>query len=431
MTTAALAGATPGQFEELRRNWRILPPSLAGITLCSVHGYSLGVMIPAIERDYGWARAEIAAGLMIIAMIALFAAPLVGIAVDRFGPRRIALLGVPFFCLALGLLSTATANVHSWWLLWGVLALGNMCVLPTVWTAAINGYFDRNRGAALAIALCGTGLAGMFVPSLTQALIAGFGWRFAYIGLAALGLLITFPIVWLLFRVDPAAERRGAPSAAARSPNRGFALRQGFAQPSFIKLAAAIFVFSVALCALTTNSVPVLLARGLTPASAAALAGLIGLGSITGRLIGGLLLDRFDAAKVAAASVTLPIGAVVLLLAFPGSSVAAGAACLVIGLSVGTEVDCAAYLAARHFGLRSFGALFGAMNGLMLFGNGVAPVIANHVYDVTRSYEMVLWAQIPACLIAAALFLMLGPYPVFEEAAAPAGSAPIPAPVAA
>jgi predicted MFS family arabinose efflux permease len=161
--------------------------------------------------------------------------------------------------------------------------------------------------------------------------------------------------------------------------------------------------------------VPVLLARGMTPATAAGFASLLGIGSILGRIGGGFLLDRFDAAKVAAISVTLPAVAVVLLLAFPGDA-AAGIACLIIGLGIGTEVDCAAYLAARHFGLRSFGTLFGTLNGLMLFGNGIAPVMANHVYDVTRSYEIVLWFQIPACLGTALLFLWLGPYPRFDAA---------------
>lgn len=429
-------------FGELRRNWRILPPCLAGITLCSVHGYSLGVMIPPLEREFGWLRAEISGGMMIISLIALFAAPVVGMATDRLGPRPIALSGILIFCGGLALLSTANASIASWWFLWALLAIGNMFILPTVWTKAINARFDANRGIALAIALCGTGIAAAFVPMLTSLLVEGFGWRPAYIGLGVIGAAITFPIAWVLFRPDAAGtpdEAGGQPAAAAVSNHEGAGLpavssgvsaKTGLAMPSFLKLAGAIWLFSVALCALTTNAVPVLLSRGLTPVAAAGLAGMIGIGSITGRLVGGLLLDRFDAAKVAAVSVLLPIAAVLLLLLLPASWDAAGLACLIIGLSVGTEVDCCAYLAARHFGLRSFGTLFGTLNGLMLFGNGIAPVMANHVYDVTRSYDVVLWAQIPACLGTALLFLLLGPYPRFEQADA-AGPPPAPGPVTA
>ncbi|RZJ99187.1 MAG: MFS transporter [Novosphingobium sp.] len=411
----AIDGGRPG-FGELRQNWRILPPCMIGIMLCSTHGYSLGVMIPVLERDMGWARAQTSMGLMIISTIALVAAPLVGLAIDKVGPRRIALAGILVFAFGLASLSQAT-SIESWWLLWILLGAGNMLILPTVWTKAINGYFDRNRGIALAIALCGTGVAAAFVPTLTNWLVEHYGWRQAYVGLGVIGAALTFPVTWLLFRMPAEGGKAGA---AAETPRQvqGVSAREGFTQPRFLKLAGATLLFSVTICALTTNLVPVLIARDLTPAGAAGIAGLLGLGSITGRIVGGFLLDRFDAAKVAAASVAMPVVTVLLLLAFPGPGVAA-IACLILGLAVGTEVDCCAYLAARHFGLRAFGALFGTMNGLMLFGNGIAPVLANHIYDVTKSYDIVLWAQIPACLGTMLLFLMLGPYPDLDAEDAP------------
>jgi predicted MFS family arabinose efflux permease len=380
-----------------------------------VHGYSLGVMIPVIERAFGWPRAQISLGLTIISTIALVGAPLVGLAIDRFGPRRVALPGVLLFCFGLAMLSTAH-DLTSWLLLWVLLGVGNMLILPTVWTKAINHYFDANRGLALALALCGTGVAAAFVPALTNGLVEHFGWRHAYIGLGLIGAVITFPIVCLLFRLP---AEHGAPGRAAVPRQvQGVSARDGFAQARFLKLAAATLLFSITICALTTNLVPVLLARGMTPATAAGIAGLLGIGSITGRLAGGFLLDRFDAARVAAVSVAMPIVTVALLLAFPDDRVAA-LACLILGLAVGTEVDCCAYLAARHFGLKSFGTLFGTMNGLMLFGNGIAPVLANHVFDVTKSYNIVLWAQVPACLGTILLFLLLGPYPDLEALAQP------------
>ncbi|HMO69412.1 MAG TPA: MFS transporter [Novosphingobium sp.] len=397
---------------ELRRHWRVLPPSLAGITLCAVHGYSLGVMIAPLEAEFGWSRAGISGGLFLIAMLALVCAPLTGHAVDRFGPRRIALTGVTLYCLLLASLSFATANIWTWWLLWGLVGLGNMLILPTVWTKAINARFDKARGIALALALCGTGLAAAVVPVLGQWLVSVWGWRGAYVGLAMLGFLFAFPLAWFLF--DPPAAAGAAKAEPPPEYDQGVSVADGYRMASFFKLAGAIWLFSMMICALTTNAVPVMMAQGLTPATAAATAGLVGVGSIIGRLLGGYLLDRFDAATIAAISVIMPIGTVGLLLGFPGSTAAAAAAALVLGLSVGTEVDCCAYLAARHFGTRSFGALFGTMNGLMLFGNGIAPVVANHVYDVTLSYDLVLWAQIPGCILTAALFLWLGPYPRFE-----------------
>jgi len=411
---------------EWRQHWHVLPPCLAGIILCAVHGYSMGVMIGPLEQEFGWLRAEISAGLMLISFVALFGAPMVGTAIDRFGPRRIALFGVPFFCFTLAMLSTATSNIWTWWGLWGVLALASMFVIPTVWTAAINGYFSKNRGMALAIALSGTGISAAFVPTLTNLLMESFGWRGAYIGLGVISVAVVLPLTWFLFhpvggRKTPANNRD---DTAPATPLSGMSPKEGLRSPNFIKIAASVAIFSMAMCALTTNAVPVLIAQGFTAAKAAGIAGLIGIGSVIGRLGGGYLLDRLDANKVAAFSVLLPTVTIALFLAFPGSMVVASIACVVLGLSVGAEVDACAYLAARHFGLRCFGTLFGTINGLMLFGNGIAPIIANYVYDVTRSYDLVMWGLIPACVASSILFLMLGAYPIFDEPKLPTALEP-------
>jgi cyanate permease len=176
---------------------------------------------------------------------------------------------------------------------------------------------------------------------------------------------------------------------------------------TFLKLAGAASLFALSACALTSNGVPILLREGFDRGTAASLAGLIGIGSIAGRLGGGYLLDRFDAGKVAAVSVLSPIVTAILLLTHGRSERAAATACLVLGLALGTEFDACAYLAARHFERRHFGALFGMLAGLLLFFNGVAPTLANYVYDVTRSYDIVLWAIIPCSVVAAGLFLLL------------------------
>ncbi len=407
--------------QEWRQHWTVVMPCIAGIMLCAVHGYSLGVMIGPLEREFGWSRAEISTGPLLIALIALVGAPLVGSAVDRFGPRRIGLIGVLLFCSALALLSQATSNILSWWGLWLLLGLPAMAVIPTVWTAAITSLFKTSRGAALAISLSGTSLCAALTPPLTNYLVEHFGWRGAYIGLACIFAALVFPLAWLFFRgaIDRARETRttaGEPQAATTLP--GMTRREGMRSPAFIKMAAAIVVHSIALCALTTNAVPILIAQGLTTDSAASVAGLIGLGSLVGRLSGGFLLDRFNAGRIAAASVIAPIISVLILLGTPGSVTGAICAAVIVGLSVGAEVDACAYLAARHFGLRSFGALFGAINGVMLFSNGLAPMIANHVYDVTKSYNIFLWATLPLCATAAVLFLSMGSYPDHEKEAA-------------
>lgn len=404
------------------RHWPILLPSVAGIMLAAVNGYSLGVMIEPLEQEFGWSRTEISIGPMIISFMGLIVAPIVGGGIDRFGPRRIAIIGVVIYCCALAFVSTAHGDIWSWWLRWALLGVGSMFVLTTVWAAAINSFFSVHRGKALAFALCGTGLSAAVTPLVTDMLIKGYGWRGAYVGLAALGAIIVLPLVLWFFRGASDTRRADAKAPLADS-TPGLGLRDGLTAPAFVKLAAAVLLFAISSIALTVNAVPVLRSQGFDTSTAAWMAGLIGIGSIIGRLGGGFLLDRFDAKKVAAAAAVCPVMTVVLLTLFPDSVGAVAVGVLFLGLSAGTEVDACAYLAARHFGMRKFGTLFGTINGVVLFGSGIAPVVANYVYDVTGTYFYLLLSVVPIILVAASLFLMLGRYPDWSELPAEDGRA--------
>jgi len=406
----------PGALEEWRKHWTVIVPCFLGIMLISAHGHSLGVMIRPLEQEFGWPRAQISAGFLFISFMSLLFGPLVGRAADRLGARRIGMFGILFYCSMLACLSLANSSIYSWWGLWLLVALGSMTILPVVWISVINGYFFLSRGLAMAIALSGTGMGAAIWPFLTNTLVDMLGWRMAYVSLAAISAGICFPITWLLFREAgtraPPPARRTATLAGRPAPatSPGPTVRAQLASARYLKLSATAIVFSIASCALTNNFVPVLIGEGLSPTAAAATAGLLGIGSIVGRIVGGFLLDRLDGNKVAAASVLLPIVPTSILLLTDHSQGWSAIACLIMGLSVGTELDCCAYLAARHLGTRNFGTLFGAINGMLLFGAGLGPLGANAVFDATRSYDLVLYALLPLFVVTAALFLSLGSY---------------------
>jgi MFS family permease len=364
--------------EEWRAHGHIIPACIAGMILVAIHNYTLGVMIRPLEQEFGWSRAQISIGPLMPSLAAVVLAPLVGLAVDRYGPHRIALFGVPFFSVALALLSSAGDIVSSWGL-YALLGVATMFIFPMVWTSAISARFDRNRGLALAIALSGTGISAAVMPVLATWLLNEQGWRGAYVSIGILCFVVTFPLVFFLFARGAEQLPSSAPNDSSAAPGARAAARAQMLSRRFMLLALAATVFSLALCSLTTNAVPVLLAEGFDAMSAAATAGVIGIGTITGRLAGGFLLDRFDGRYVAAMSVVAPMVTAAILLATQGSQEGATVACLLLGLAAGAEYDACAYLTARYFGTGNFGALFGLIAGIILFTNGVAPALANHI----------------------------------------------------
>ena len=185
--------------KEWKDSWKIPVVSAVAIGVSVIPNYSLGALMPAIHSSTGWTRANISAGLTFLSVGAVLLAPLVGLAVDRLGSRRIALPGIALSCAALATLALTSNKLASWWLAWTLIAVTDVLVKTIVWTAAVVSRFRYARGAAIGIALAGSGLGTSFLPYLTTVLQESYGWRATYTILAAGGFLLAFPLVYYFF----------------------------------------------------------------------------------------------------------------------------------------------------------------------------------------------------------------------------------------
>lgn len=402
--------------QEWRQGWMVVLASVAGGSLSTLHMYSTGVLITPIEQEFGWSRAQISSGLTITAMAAVVLSPLIGVAIDRIGPRRIALIGATLYCLVFAALSQVT-GLWMWWALWCGIAITAACISGAVWSAGVTSLFAKARGMALAITLCGTSIGALLVPTATHLMIDAYGWRGAYWALAGIWGLVVLPLVFFCYSsaLDRAREAGQAPSVAGEAAKGPAAWLGMIVSWRFVKLVLAAVTIVTVASSYLGNVVPMLQAEGYATGRAAAMAGLIGLGSLTGRLCGGLLLDRIDGRFVAAVAVLAPVATSLALLFVPHSAAAVSVGLFTLGLAVGVEWDAVAYLASRHFDVKSFGTVFGMLTGLTLLLNGLGPTLTNYSYDVTGSYTLALWGFIPLCLISCVMFLLLGPYPEAAE----------------
>lgn len=412
-----------GAALEWRRNWTVVLAAGLGFALASVTVYSLGPFIAPLEAEFGWSRAQITSGMTLYSTLGILLSPLVGIAIDKIGPRRIAIGGILLYWAAFAALSLATSSLWVWLSLWFVLALASAPMKPTTWTASVSSVFDKGRGLAISAMLCGAALGSSITPIFATWLIDTYGWRVAYIALITSCVAVVGPIVFLFFtsELDRGRTDTGAAGDRARAAQTvtlpGVGWREGIFSWKFARLAAAALVTTLVIISFVSNLVPILSASGISRTQSAGIAGLIGISTIVGRLFGGYLLDRINGSIVGGISLLVPIASAALMLAFPGSAGAATAAVLILGFALGVELDCVAYLTTRHFGLRCFGTIFGVISGLLAFASGFGPFLVNLSYDITGGYEMALQAYIPISLVASALFFSLGRYPVFGAAA--------------
>lgn len=410
--------AQQGAAAEWRGYWYLPVIAALGYATSVIHVYALGPFIEPLQTEFGWSRAQISFGLTISSFIsAVFCIPL-GMLVDRIGPRRIGLLGVLLMTGAFALLGTATGTKANWALLWTLIAFATIGVQATVWTSAVNSRFEKSRGLALAITLSGASLSAALFPVLATWLIANHGWRMGFTGLSGLWAAVVFPFLLLLFRgAHDQRTTTNADRAAAAKLLTGLSIAEGLRSPPLYKLLLAAGLFSFTAVGTLVHFVPILTGAGSTRLEAAGIAGLIGLFSIIGRLGTGFLIDRFRAQAIGAIAFMLPVIGLSLLLLDAGNPAIQALAAATIGLTLGAEVDVVAYLAAKYFGLRNFGALYGAMVMALSLGTSFGPLTGGAIFDHFGHYAPFMVLNAGLMSLSALALLSLGAAPVFAPVA--------------
>ena len=196
--------------QEWRKFWALPVAAAVGYSTAVLHTYGLGAFIEPLEAEFGWARSSISAGISIAGMIgAVFSIPL-GMAVDRFGPRIVALIGVAAMTAGFALLGAVGGDIRQWYLVWCLIRFGNLFLQATVWTSAIATRFAASRGMAIAGTLSGGTITATCLPILPTWLISTYGWRagfgfgsYAPFLAASAALLALGAVALALLRVPP------------------------------------------------------------------------------------------------------------------------------------------------------------------------------------------------------------------------------------
>ncbi|ATE66162.1 MFS transporter [Rhizorhabdus dicambivorans] len=413
----ASAGVERSGLTEWREGFPLVITSFFGIGVAVLSSWSIGLFIEPIQDEFGWGRGQITAGLVVLSIIGFFAAPFAGRLIDLIGTRKIGLIGMVVYSTAIASLGTTGAHLWQWWALWIFLSIGYVMVKPTLWAVAVSRRFDSQRGLALAVTNCGSGAILIVMPTILTVLIADHGWRMSYLFLGIGVAVLTLPLM-LLFLRDPAPGAAAArlrmagarPAGAADDAEAKAELWASLRSGRFLRLLLCALILTIALIGLQVHFIPMIVGLGVDRTTAAMIAGMIGLGSIIGRLTCGFMMDRYRGQIVGAAFLALPALSSVFLLSYDGGLAMGCAIAFIQGLALGAEMDVMTYLTSRYFGLRNYGTLMGTIMGVLVLGNGVGPTLAGWVYDITGSYQLYVMGAIPAFLVSALLIASLGDY---------------------
>lgn len=399
--------------------WWVVAASIVGLSTGPAQFAfgSLGLFIIPLGDEFGWDRAQISLALTAFTVALLFSLPVAGGLVDRLGSRRVLLPSMLVVGLCLALVPLALSQL--WHLLVIFALIGSLGAgansLPYMLT--ISAWFDRQRGLAIGIAMAGSGLGYAYVPPLVQYMNDAFGWRAGFLALAAITICVAIPLVYWWFRETPeelglqsdgdSSLDSAQPPASSIGITRSDALRT----KAFWLLFVVFCTLSFSLYGLLPHIVPMLSDRGMDASTAALAASSVGLTIMFARVVVGYLIDRFFAPRVA--MVFFLLSAVGLgILATGTAGPAVFLATILIGLSIGAEIDLMAFLATRYFGLRHFGEIYGLLFASLLIGTSFGPVTYGYVYESQGSY---VWILALGCALNGAASLLTASLPRYPE----------------
>ncbi len=355
--------------------------------------YSLGSFIGPLEGEFGWARGDISLAATALTCGLFLAGPMVGLACDRFGAAVTGASSLVGFAMVLLTIAATLDSLRELWLLYFLCALAGAGSTPIVLLRPVSAAFDRQRGLALGIALTGAGLTAFWIPNVITALVANSGWRGAYAGLALIALLIA-PVVFLGFR---SSERRVHLRVGSTARMGGSSIRQARRSAAFWWMSAMAVAMALGIGGVVVHLVPMFLDLGMTPATAAGTASVMGIASVAGRLAVGFCLDRFPPHRVAMAVLVLGILGLFILQAGAGYAVAG---VVLIGLLLGAELDMLAFLTTRLFGHLAFGAIYGWFYSIFALGFGIGPFLIGRLRDASGSYGPATGISVVVLLLA-------------------------------
>ena len=402
---------------EWQRGWGVVLAASIGFSFFSVMLSGGGVFMGPLAKEFGWSKTLISGGVTIATWVtALLSIPF-GWLVDRYGSRRIAIPGIIATIASCSAFSLVDGTRWQWLGLWLVFGLTSSAIKSTVWTTAVLGVFDKGKGLALGLTLAGTAVAQLAVPNIAQFIISNASWREAYVWLALGWGLPTLAVCLLLFfdhhslarqsKVKESPEAKAARLAALP----GLSVPQASRDWALWRVAISNFIVMLLTMGLGFHMVEILKEAGYSATLAAFYASLGGLAGIVGKLVTGVLLDRYRPNWIG--GVTLGAASLAFLFLFESfnSPVAIFIALVANGYAAGTKTQITAYLTSAYGGMKNFGTIYGVMAMLMALASGLGPLTAGYIADVTGSYAQFLILGAIGCAIGGALIISMPSYP--------------------
>ncbi len=351
---------------------------------------SYGVFVVPLEQAFELTRWQAVLPFSVGMVIWGVAQPLTGAFMDAKGPRKAILVAVTVSALGL---AVAAGAQNLWQLVLGYgLLVGGAYSGMTVaaFSLLVNRWFPKQRGRAIGFVLAGMPVGSLVFSPLAAAVIANWDWRAAFLGLAAIMLLVALPLSWF-FLQEP--TRLASTSSVTSSEGGLFfnsEIRQAIKTQAYWMLMLKYFGCGFSGLFVTAHLPAMALEHGFSPQEGATALGLIGAGGAVGALLGGWASDRFGRYKTLAVGYFMR-GVGLFLLAFFVSDITSFYVISVIaGMPIFFTIAITQLVIYEIFGAGIAGRMIGLTFLLHQVGATMGPYFGGRMFEATGGYTVAL-----------------------------------------
>ena len=409
--------------------WKLVGLALLVIGLVSGPIWSgVGVWVKALETHFGWSRAQLTGAFSLAQLEGSILGPFLGYLIDRLGPRRVVFAGLVITGAGFVLFSR-TNNLVIFYLSYGLIMAGSAAGSWLPFMTAINRWFIRKRGLAMAVAAEGSPLGGLFLlPVLAWAVTPGhFGWSTTALWIGIVFLALAFPVSWLIrerpedyseradgdpppiHRIDEPESIGVVPSNIGETEQPDYTASQAIRTAAFWLITFGHACSSLLFATMTVHLVPMLTDQGLSLQSGASVFSvMMGVAAVF-QIIGGYVGDRIETrVAVAIFGFIQAVGFTMAILAqnLP-LSILSG---VIFGAGFGGRNPLTVAIRAEYFGPKAFATITGISSAPMYLLMLAAPLFAAFMFDARGNYT-IAWLILGAFGSLSGVFFLLAKKP--------------------
>ena len=359
---------------------------------------AFAILVVVMRDNFGWSLTAIVLAYSLRSIVGALLAPYAGIMGDRYGAKRVMLVGAAFFAGGLVLLSTIT-QIWQLFIYYSIVLGIAQAMFRVNIPTTVAAWFKKKLGVAVGIQQSAGGMgASVLAPGLTI-LLTQTDWQTAFMLIGTIGGALVFALL-AFFHGEP-ADRGMRPygidendktpveaftSAVSKVRSQVF-MKHARQTRAFWFLPLVHHLGCVGHSIVMVHGVFYATTKGVSLEAAAFIISIYSFSSVASRLMVPILADRLGAKGVMACFYFIQ-GAAVLMLFWTTEPWQFYIFAVVFGVGFGGEMSAFLVVNRQYFGMGPVRTVFGVQSMASGLGMALGGLVGSVIYDVFGSYNL-------------------------------------------